>query len=195
MLQNLDTLPENKRLVHHTARILLHAPKRQLPFLRRQEPGLRRTPRQVPERKRGERHRAQALDQEQVAPICQLPGGAIDLEDAEGEQAREGGGDGLGGVEEGEAAGELAAAIEGRLVVDDEGEEGGFGHAQEPADGHEAGEVFHGEHEDGEGAEGEHHQRQDAVGAVFFAGDGEEGRGEDVGDEEDGEDRRVLGSA
>ena len=65
---------------------------------------------QVPEGEEGEGDGAAAFDDEEVAPVGQVAG--FDLEDAEGEEASEGGGDALGGVEEGEAAGEFVTAVE-----------------------------------------------------------------------------------
>lgn len=87
--------------------------------------------REVPEGEDGEEHGGAAFDDKEIAPVGD--GGALDLEDAEGDQAREGVGDVGGGIEDSQPAGELAASVECGQVVDDEWEEGGFTHAQEPA--------------------------------------------------------------
>ena len=41
----------------------------------------------------------------------------MDLEDAEGEETREGTGDGLSGVEDGESAGEFASTVEPGILL------------------------------------------------------------------------------
>lgn len=137
-----QAVPQHEGLVDDAGAVERHARVRQRALLPRQEPRRRAGRRQVPEREAREAHRGGPLDDEEVAPVGQAA--RFDPEDPECEQAREGGRDRLGGVEEGEPAGELAAPVEGGLVVDDEREEGGFGHAEEPADGQQAGEVRHG---------------------------------------------------
>ena len=57
---------------------------------------------QVEECEEGEEDGAAAFDEEEVAPVGE--GAGMDVEDAEGEEAGESGGDGLCGVEEGESA-------------------------------------------------------------------------------------------
>ena len=87
--------------------------------------------------------------------------------------------------------GAVRACVRG-LIVDDQGEEGAFGHPEEPAQGHQASEVFDRGHEDREASEGEHHQREDSIRSVLLAENSEEGGGQDVGHEEDTEDGVVL---
>lgn len=138
----------------------------------------------------GEEDGAGALDEGEEAPA--LHGVGLDAEDAEGEEAAEGRGYGLASVEDGKAAGQLHTSVEGRLVVDDEREEGRLGHAEEPADRHEAGEVFGGGDAEGTRPEDDHHRRQHAVGTVLLAQDGKERCRQHVWDEEDRQREIVL---
>ena len=116
----------------------------------------------------------------------------LDVEDAKGQQAGEGVGDVGGGVEDGETTGEFSTTVEGGQVVDDQGEKGGFGHAQEPAEREDAGEVECGGGEKRHGAKGEHEDGQHAGWVVFLAEHGERRCEYDIGHEEDGKQEVIL---
>lgn len=110
MPENGETVLQVEFFVDDRAGIDLHAVVGQGFFGRGEEAGGGGRLRQVGVGEEGEEDGAAAFDDEEVAPVGE--GAGVDVEDAEGEQTREGGGDGLGGVEEGEAAGEFAAAVE-----------------------------------------------------------------------------------
>ena len=113
---------------------------------------------QVPEGEDGEEDGAATLNNEQPAPgVVDAVG--LDAEDAEGQQAAERVGDVAGGVEDGEAAGELPAPVERRLVVDDEREEGRLGYAQEPPQREHAPELVRRRHQQRARPEAEHQDR------------------------------------
>lgn len=159
--------------------------KRQLFLLVREERRLGRGLREENVRGEGSTDRQSALDREQIFPTRQRS--ALDLKRPVREESTKGTGDIRRRVEDGEATGEFPAAVELGLVVDDQREEGALGHSEEPAESDETGPVVGCGDEESHGAEGEHHQGEDAGGAVDFSQDAEEGGGEDVGDEEDGE--------
>ena len=60
----------------------------------------------------GEEHGAHAFDDEEVAPLRERA--RFNLKNAKGEEASEGGRDGLGGVEDRQTTGEFSAAVEAR---------------------------------------------------------------------------------
>jgi len=120
--EDLERLLELELLVDDGGGVEEHARAGEVLLFTAEEGGGGARGGQVPVREEGEEDCAAAFDEEEIAPVGE--GAAVDLEDAEGEQAREGAGDGLRGVEDREAAGQLAAAVERRLVVDHEWEEG-----------------------------------------------------------------------
>ena len=71
--------------------------------------------RQVPECKAGNNDGGGSFEDEQVAPWSKST--TFDLEDTKGEKTGECTGDGLGGVEDCEAAGEFASAVEPLHIV------------------------------------------------------------------------------
>lgn len=73
--------------------------------------------RKVPIGEEGKEDSAAALDDEEVAPVGD--GAAVDLEDAECEKAREGRGDGLGGIKEGKTSSEFTSTVESELHFPD----------------------------------------------------------------------------
>lgn len=108
--QHLEGLAQVEGLVDDRRRVDLHASEGR-PFLRGVEKAtLGRRVREVPEGEERKGRRAAAFDQEEVFPVGQ--GLVLDAEDAKGQQAAECRGDGLRGVEDGEAAGEFASAVE-----------------------------------------------------------------------------------
>ncbi len=209
--EDLETLSQVELLIHHGAGIDLHPVVGQLFLFGREELGRRGRLRQVEECEDGEEDGATAFDDEQVAPLGN--GVALDLEDAECQQATEGRSDGLSGVEDGEAAGEFTATIEAKLtrqsawifrrsregrkngrglIVNHQREKGTLRHAQEPAQRHDAGEILRRRDQQGTRAKGKHHQRQDSIRSILLAQDAQERGGEHVGHEEDAEDGVVL---
>ena len=110
VLENPETVPQVEFLVHDRAGVDLHAVVGEVFFGLGEEARGGGGLRQVGEGEEGEEDGAAAFDDEEVAPVGERAG--VDLEDAEGEQAGEGGGDGLGGVEDGESARQFAAAVE-----------------------------------------------------------------------------------
>lgn len=188
--EDLDGLAQLELLGHDRGRVDLHAVQGEVLLLRAEELGLGGRLGQVQVGEDAEEHAGAALDDEQVAPALEAV--RLDLEDAEGQQAREGVGDVGRGVEEGEAARELAAAVEGGEVVDDQREEGALGHAEEPAQRKDAAKVLRRGHEERHGAEAEHQDREHEAGAELLAEHGDRGRKQHVGHEEDGDDHVVL---
>lgn len=108
--KDLQRLLQIKLLIHHRRRVNLNPMPRQLLLLLTQERRRRRALREIPEGEDREEKGQRAFDEEEVAPWFQRRVG--DVEDAEGEKAREGVGDVARGVEDGEAPGEFAAAVE-----------------------------------------------------------------------------------
>ena len=157
--ENFERVTEVERFVDGARRVDLDAVEGEGAFGGREEAGCRGGTGQVPVGKEGEEDGGGAFDEEEVSPGVEGPG--VDLKDPEGEEAGECAGDVGRGVEDGEAAGQFAAAVEGRLVVDYEWEEGGFRHSEEPSQYHHAGEVLRGNPEDGEDPKATHHDWQD----------------------------------
>lgn len=126
-LEDLQGVLEVEFLAYDGGRVDLDAREGELLLVLGEEAGFVGVLGEPPVGDEGEADGEGSLDEEQVAPSLEFR--ALDVEDAEGEEAGEGVGDVGRGVEEGEAPGEFAAAVEGGEVVDDEGEEGGLGHA------------------------------------------------------------------
>lgn len=145
--------------------------------------------REIPVGKDREAEGAGTFNKKEVAPAVK---GGLDLEDAEGEEAGEGVSDVGCGVEDCETTGELSTAVEGGLVVDDEGKECRLSHAQEPSEGEEATEVVGGSGKESKGAETAHHNRESTGGTKSLPEHGKGGRKEDIWDEEDREEEIVL---
>lgn len=110
ILKNPERIPQHKFHINNRTRVALHAIIRQSLFFWGEELRVGGAVWEVPEGEEGKEDGAGAFDDEEVGPVDE--GAGADLEDAEGEEAGEGGGDGLGGVEDCEAAGEFAAAVE-----------------------------------------------------------------------------------
>lgn len=126
-----------------------------------------------------------ALEDEDPRPAW-LAAYAVHLGDGGGEEAAKGTGDRGGGEEDGGAHAELRALVPAGEVVVYAGEKAGFGQAEEPSGGGEAGEVVdeaHGGHAD---APGEHDGRDEDGRFPAFEEDLGEGFEDGVGDEEDG---------
>jgi hypothetical protein len=116
----------------------------------------------------------------------------MDLEDTEGEETGEGTGNGLGGIENCESAGEFASTIEPVLwlvvchnswyrsknshclIVDDKREEGRFAHSQEPTDSHQSAKVLHRDNHQRASSKAKHHTRQHSTRSVLLSQCGKE---------------------
>ena len=119
MLENAQRGSKVELLIHDGRRINLDTIKGKLLFLLSEESRGLGVIGEDPECEDGEEDRAGSLDDEEVAPVGEAAG--VDLEDPEGEEAAEGGGDVGGCVENCQAAGEFASAVEywgGLGVVD-----------------------------------------------------------------------------
>jgi hypothetical protein len=134
----------------------------------------------------------------------------MDLEDTEGEETGEGTGDGLGGVENCESAGEFASTIEPvlslvvcqnswyrskhshRLVIDDKREEGRFAHSQEPTNSHQSAKVLNRDNHQRASSKAKHHTRQHSTRSVLLSQCGKERCSKHVRHVEDRQEGVVL---
>jgi hypothetical protein len=141
--------------------------------------------RQIPECKGGDDDGGRSFNDEEVAPWSQST--AVELEDAEGEEAGECTGDRLSGVEDCESAGEFASTVEpgislviernsrhrGKnlhgLVVDDKREESGFTHSQEPTNSHQPAKVLNHNNHQRAGSKASHHTRQYSAWSILLS--------------------------
>lgn len=110
LFENGDGVSEVELFVDDGRAVRLHAVVGEVLFLLGEEVRLRRRLREVPESEEREGDGAATLHDKEIAPVCQ--GAGFDLEHAKSEKTSEGGSDALGGVENGEAAGEFVAAVE-----------------------------------------------------------------------------------
>ena len=99
MFEDLETLLEIELLVHHTATIDLHTVVGEIFLGLRKKASRGGRVGQIEECENRKEHGTAAFDDEEVAPICERAG--VDVEDAESEEPREGGCDGLRGIEDG----------------------------------------------------------------------------------------------
>ena len=99
MLEYGKRVSKVELLVDDGGAVGLHAIVGEVFLLLGEEASIRSRLRQVPEGEKGEGHRAAAFHDEQITPIGQIT--RFDLEHAECEEASEGGGDALGGIEDG----------------------------------------------------------------------------------------------
>lgn len=188
--EDLDSIAEVELLVDNGRTVDLDTTESEGLLLLVQELGLAGASGEIPESEGGEEDGGSPLDDEEPPPRVER--GVVDAEDGEGEQPGEGIGDVGRGVEDGQSTSQLTTTVEGGEVVDDQGEEGRLGHAQEPTQGEDAAEVGGGGGEKGHGAEREHEDGEDDGRAVFLSDETHEGGGEDEGDEEDHDDEVVL---
>ena len=126
--EDLKRLTQAEFLIHDGGRVDLDAVVGESLLVVVKEAGLGGAAGQVPEGEKREHDSAAALDDEEPAPGIVDAVGA-NAEHSEGKKATECVCDVTGSIEEREAAGELATAVKGRQVVNNEWEEGALRNA------------------------------------------------------------------
>ena len=114
MLEDSKRVLEIEFFVHNGGAVGLHAVVGQVFLFSREKVRMRSRLREVPESKDRECDCTTTLHNEEVAPIGKIS--RLDLEHTESEEPRKRGGNALGGVEQGKAAGEFVAAVESVVI-------------------------------------------------------------------------------
>ena len=116
----------------------------------------------------------------------------MNLKNTKGQKAAECTRDGRSGIEYGQPSCQLTTAVECSLIIDDKGEKGTLGHAQEPPNGQKAAKVHDSNNHDSHESESCHHEWQHTGWTILLACNTQKWRSKDIGDKENAQKGVIL---